>query len=300
MKLQLATTISDFDAYTDNSLDAIRYTHAAGFSLQDYSFGADFSRRNGFLGNDPEGYLREVLRLADKLGVRFVQAHAPMGRPIVKNEEYEDFMEVNHRCIEYCGKLGIPNIVVHSGYAFDLTKEQCFEQNKEFYNKLLPTAEKYNVNILTENFNIMCVDRVYWVDNARDERELIEYVDHPLFHGCYDTGHGNMNKIPTDEALRILGEHTFALHVQDNFGDDDSHFAPFFGSLSLDALMHGLQEIDYKGYFTFEAGILAPAYKRKNYAADTRLKQAPLHIKIQAEKLLYDIGVCILDAYDAL
>ena len=299
MKLRLATTISDFDAYTDDPLDAIRYAHASGFDHLDYSFGADFARRSHAYGADWEKHIENVLRLADKLGCDFVQAHAPMGRPIVKDEHYEDFIWCNLRAIECCARLGIKNLVVHSGYAYDLTKEQCFERNREFYEKLLPTAEKCGVNILTENFNRMCVDRVYWVDNARDERELIDYIGHPLFHGCYDAGHGNMNDMMADEALRILGEHTYALHVQDNFGDTDSHFAPFFGSLNLDALMHGLSDIGYDGYFTFEAGIMAPAYKRRRFDADKRLIQAPLHLKIQAEKLLHDIGEYILESYDA-
>jgi sugar phosphate isomerase/epimerase len=145
----------------------------------------------------------------------------------------------------------------------------------------------------------MCVEGLYWIDNAPDLRALIDYVDHPLFHACWDAGHGNMQEMPQDEALRILGEHVYALHIQDNLGTADSHIAPFCGSLNLDAVMHGLKDIDYKGYFTFESGnILLPASYRRPFEKDQRLAKAPLGLRIKAENLLYEMGKYILDAYD--
>ncbi|MBR4962268.1 MAG: sugar phosphate isomerase/epimerase, partial [Clostridia bacterium] len=209
------------------------------------------------------------------------------------------FTEDTIRCVEACGILGIPTVVVHSGYIKGLTIRETFEKNKIFYEKLFPMAEKYGVNILVENFNKMCVPGLYWIDNAADQRELIDYVNHPLFHGCWDAGHGNMQEMSQDESLRILGEHCYALHIQDNMGNDDQHMAPFFGTLNLDALMHGLIDIGYKGYFTFESGnILLPPNKRRPYEADKRLQRAPLALRLEAEKFLYAIGKTVLEAYD--
>lgn len=91
----------------------------------------------------------------------------------------------------------------------------------------------------------------------------------------------------------------YALHIQDNLGDTDAHIAPFFGSLNMDALMHGLMDIGYKGYFTFEAGnILPPPKQRRPFEKDKCLLRAPLELRIQAEKFLYEIGRCTLSAYD--
>ena len=297
--MKLATTISDFDAYTDSTFDKILHCADAGFRYLDYSFGSDFARGDGCFSTDWERYTKNVLRFAEERGLTFVQAHSPMGHPIIKNDRWEGFMAATKRCIECCQILGIPNIVIHSGYNYNLSREETFEQNKQFYEALLPTAERCGVNILTENFNKMCVDNLYWVDNAQDERDLIDYIGHPLLHACWDAGHGNMNDRSQDESLRILGSHVYALHVQDNLANDDHHFAPFFGTMNPDSLMHGLQEIGYHGYFTFEAGnLMLPAYKRKPYPQDTRLAQAPLFLKKQAEALLYNIGKYILETYD--
>lgn len=51
--------------------------------------------------------------------------------------------------------LGIPNIVVHSGYAKDMPKAETFKQNKLFYEDILKVAEKHGITVLTENFNKM-------------------------------------------------------------------------------------------------------------------------------------------------
>jgi sugar phosphate isomerase/epimerase len=220
-----------------------------------------------------------------------------MGKPLA--EDNAAFIADTARCVEACGAWGIPNLVVHSGYTPGLTVEQTYEQNKRFYTPLLECAEKYNVNILVENFNKMHVEGLYWIDNAPDLLGMVEYVNHPLFHAVWDVGHANMQEMPQDEALRMLGSHIRALHIQDNMGDHDSHLTPFLGTLSLDAVMNGLLDIGYNGYFTFEVGgIFLPANKRRPYERDTRLARAPLALRLAMERYLYELGKCVLESYN--
>lgn len=297
--MKLATTTADFSHYVNSQEEAILHIKKAGFKCADYSFGMDYSKKTGVAGKNPKEYLEKIKYFADENGVEFVQAHAPMGRPLIKNEDYESFIEANKVSISACGILGIKNIVVHSGYASGLSKEETFVKNKEFYYELLPVAEKYGVNILTENFDKMCNPKTFWIDNANDMRELIDIVNHPLFHCCWDVGHANMQEMPQDEQLKILGKDVLAIHIQDNFGNDDNHIAPFFGSMNLDSIMHGLLDIEYNGYFTFESdGMLCPLWRKRKYEKDDRLLYAPIEIKDKAESLLYDIGKHILTVYN--
>lgn len=295
--MKLATTTCDFEAYASTQQESMQYIAQSGFRFLDYNFCADYSRKNGVYSANWKEHLEDIRRQEDRLSVRFIQSHAPMGAPIAENND--EFVDATIRAIESCGILGIDNIVVHSGYSKGLTKEETYIRNKAFYERLFPMAEKYGVNILVENFNKMCIDGLYWIDNAADLREIIDFIDHPLFHACWDAGHGNMLETPQDEALRTIGHHVYALHVQDNNGNSDSHIAPFFGTLNLDSLMHGLKDIDYKGYFTFESSnIFLPPNWRRPFEQDKRLLRAPLDLRIQAEKLLYEIGKCTLTAYD--
>ena len=88
------------------------------------------------------------------------------------------------------------------------------------------------------------------------------------------------------------------LHVQDNRGDTDSHLLPFLGTMSMDALMNGLRDIDYHGYFTFEVGgIFTPPDQKRPFEKDTRLYKTPLSLKRAAERYMYELGRCVLEAY---
>ena len=133
-------------------------------------------------------------------------------------------------------------IIAYMATAFSLTAllSGCGNSNVDTTTsataELLPLAEECGICLLTENFNKMCVPDMYWVDSAQDERELIDYVDHPLLQGCWDTGHGNMQATSQREAVNLLGSRLRALHVQDNLGNEDHHFAPFFGTMDIDSL----------------------------------------------------------------
>jgi sugar phosphate isomerase/epimerase len=139
---------------------------------------------------------------------------------------------------------------------------------------------------------------LYWIDNATDLLRQIEVVDHPLFHAVWDAGHANMQEMPQDEELRLLGSHVRALHIQDNMQESDTHLVPFLGTMNLDAVMNGLLDIGYDGYFTFEVGgFFTPAGKRRKYERETRLAGAPLALKDAFERYLYDLGRVVLEAY---
>ena len=293
--MKLATTTGDFLQYTDSQAVALEHIRRAGFRYADYNFGGDYNMRNGVYSGDFDRYTDEIARAADGLGIKLVQAHAPMGKPL---EDDGSFLSDTLRCVDACGAWKIKNLVVHSGYRRGLSPEETFEENKAFFLPLLDRAEKYGVNILVENFNKMNIDGLYWIDNAPDLLRMIECVDHPLFHAVWDVGHANMQEMPQDEALGLLGKHVKALHIQDNMGDKDSHLTPFLGSLSLDAVMNGLMDIGYDGYFTFEVSAFAPAAKRRRSSCDDRLLQAPIEIRDAFERYLYELGKCILEKYN--
>lgn len=294
--MKLATTTGDFFSYTHSQTEAFAHIKKAGFRYVDYNFGRDYEAQSGIYSAGFQGYFEQIQEDAQKIGVTLVQAHAPMGKPLC--DEDGSFLASTLRCVDACGAWGIPNLVVHSGYAEGLSPEETFAKNREFFMPLLERAERYGVNILVENFNRMWKEGLYWIDNALDLLRMIEVVDHPLFHAVWDTGHANMKEMPQDEALRLLGSHVRALHVQDNLGNKDSHIAPFSGTLNLDSLMHGLLDIGYEGYFTFEVSNLAVAAEKRTFETDTRLATPPLAVRDAFDRYLYEIGKCILQTYN--
>ncbi len=295
--MKLCTTTGDYAHFTDDQTVALAHIREAGFHYADYNFGVDYNKKNGIYGADLPAYLDKVNEAQKHLGISLVQAHAPMGRPLADPDG--KFLADTALCVDACGAWGIQNLVVHSGYLQGLSRGETLDRNRDFFLPLLERAEKYGVNILVENFNKMCIDGLYWIDNAEDLLAMVERVKHPLFHAVWDVGHANMQEMPQDEQLRLLGGHVRALHIQDNMGDEDSHLCPYLGTLNLDAVMHGLMAIGYTGYFTFEVGrFFAPAEKRRSFERDTRLADAPIELRDAFEKYLYSLGKCVLEKYN--
>ena len=294
--MKLATTTGDFGGYTQDQSKSIEWIAESGFRYIDYNFHTDYCLRNGCLGKNAEQYMDMLKRCEERLGVKIVQAHAPIGNPFMENGDA--LTEATILSVNACAKLGIRDLVIHSAYAPGLSREETIEKNKDFYMPILREAEKHDISILTENLYKMTEPNTFWIDNAKDLLALIEYVDHPLFQAVWDTGHANMQETSQAESIRLLGRHLRGLHVNDNFGEVDSHIPPGFGTMNLDDLLCGLRSIGYDGYFTFEAfNFFDGAPPKRRFDADKRLASLNLETRKKAEDLLYGIGKNILSAY---
>ena len=294
--MKLASRTADFFGYTGSQAESLRHLRDAGFQYADYSFGSDYSSRSGIYSDDLHGHYDSVAQTADELGIQLIQAHSPMGKPL--DDPDGQFLADTKLCVEACGRWGIPNLVVHSGYLPNLSREETFLRNREFFMPLLEAAEKYGVNILVENFNRMYKEDVYWIDNATDLLLMIETVDHPLFHAVWDVGHANLQPMPQQEEMALLGSHIKALHIHDNMGDKDTHMIPFQGTMDMDSILCGLQDIGYRGYFTFEVGrFFTPTAQRRKDCEESRLNNVPLELQDAMEGYLYTLGKTVLEHY---
>lgn len=294
--MRLATTTGDFDIYTGSTLESIKLIHASGFRYIDYSFDYDFDHKTDAYSSDKDSYLKEILKLCDTLGVKLVQAHAPC-ISILDEKNYKAIEE----CIRVSGILGIPNVVVHSGYLRGVGREEFMKTNREIYSRLAEYADKHNVTVLTENYDKMVFDDTFWPDSAEALVELIDLVDHPRLKAVFDVGHANLEPMPIRDEIRLLGDRIKAIHVHDNNGRFDMHRAPFMGgSTSYDALISGLIDIGYEGYFTFEATKMAdslPSGHRKDEG--DKLLRLPINIRLELERILCSIGEWMLSQYGA-
>ena len=196
---------------------------------------------------------------------------------------------------------------MHSGHAPDIGKEEWFARNKAFYERLLPTAEACGVNILCENSTASNMGGRYFINSGRDMREFIDYVGHPLFHGCWDTGHANCEGAQYEEIL-ALGEHLYAIHYNDNHGAKDDHVAPFLGRLNHDEVMQALIDVGFGGYFTLECDSSLISYKqwtgpRRHFeraGKENKLSEPQLFMQQHIERMMYDTAKWMLSTYGLL
>lgn len=82
--MKLATTTSDYFAYSLSHTDILKHIRKAGFRYADYNFGRDYNQRDGVYSENIELYLYTVANAAEKDGIKLIQAHSPMGKPLIK------------------------------------------------------------------------------------------------------------------------------------------------------------------------------------------------------------------------
>lgn len=295
--MKLATTTGDYGKYDNTQVVALEHIKKAGFKYADYNFGKDYAHKNGVYSEDYKKYIDEFPSEVERIGIKLIQAHAPMGKPLADDDGV--FLQDTLRCVEACGKWGIPNLVVHSGYLPNISREENFELNKKFFMALLERAEEYGVNILVENFNKMYKEGVYWVDNATDLLEMIELVNHPLFHAVFDVGHANLQPMKQSDEIAILGKHLYALHIHDNNGLKDRHMPLYTGTIDIDDVMKGLLDIGYNGYFTFEVGnAIFPEGEKEKYINSDNCDEEKIEYQDAFENYLYSVGKSILEKHN--
>ncbi|MBO5714086.1 MAG: sugar phosphate isomerase/epimerase [Clostridia bacterium] len=296
--MKLATTTEDFCRFYQDDKSRVKELADAGFKCIDFSlFGRETDK---YMEGDWKNKVRELKTFADDLGVKFVQMHSPaFFEAGVHDADYELGLKTTIRSIEICKELGIEYTVVHGADNPSVkTREQKFELNRDWYKQLFPVMEQTGVQVLTENSpSTKRLDWWFPMVTGKDMYDLCEYVSHPLFHACWDTGHANIQNNQYDDIVAI-GKHLKAVHFNDNDGVNDLHTAPFMGTMNVDEIMHALIDIGYSGALTFESpSILGSIKRRRQFEKDNRLILAPIEVYRASEKLLYEIGKSILTTY---
>lgn len=230
---------------------AIRMIKEAGFDGFDFTMSSS-DKIIYADGNDYIDYVKNLKKLADEIGLPCLQAHAPSPTMRTK-EQIMPLVDMFLRSIDIAALLECKIMVVHPGSFLSA------EENKEFYDKMLPYAQEKGVIIATENM-------FKWKDEtetetvpsacgtAEDFVHHMEVITHPNFTACMDVGHASMvNCEGAPKIIRALGSHIGCLHVHDNDLFDDLHTFPFVGKMDWNEVCKALKDIGYKGHFTYEA-----------------------------------------------
>jgi len=307
--MRVATTTFDFSGYvnhrTANAADILAMLADSGCKYVDFSLALSDVPGSPLLEDGWEKWVNDIGNISARLGLKLIQSHS--SDTVYEYGEKRDYLtSIIKREIEVCGMLGIGGIVVHGIEKANGEREEVMEKNTEFYKELLPLAEKNGVEIYTEN---TCTANcpTYYLFDGKDMNELCERVNHPLFGACWDVGHGHVQGVDQYKEITTMGKNLKALHVHDNYGVADIHIQPYGGNVCYDALIKGLVDIDYKGYFTLEA-LCAPVSdrfcfcNRKPFEKDgvvyDKALMPPLALKIRSERLMLDTVRFMLEAYD--
>lgn len=242
----------------------------------------------------------KVGETAERLGIKLIQAHSS-DSVYDKGEARDHCDELIKREIEVCGMLGIPQMVVHAISKEGKTWKEFNAANIEFYRSLIGTAEKNNVSLLMENSCHQHGNGFYYYLYAEPLLTTIaDFGFHPLLNVCWDVGHANMQGADQHKELVNLGGRLKGLHIHDNYGNADNHLIPYFGNCNYDAILKGLLDISYKGYFDMEAYSLLPAATVGRAGDAEKLLNPSSELFVGAANLMYDIAKYMLSEYNCL
>ena len=144
--MKIANTTADFFKFCKTDIEKITELHRAGFRYIDlsmYSFTPDCA----YMQRDWRKEAEKLKSEADKMGVKFVQAHSQGGNSLADDKAHVEFLvAATLRSIEICEMLGIKNTVVHAGFKKGITKEE-FAEGKTYQNLMLENLKNLAIGL---------------------------------------------------------------------------------------------------------------------------------------------------------
>ena len=208
---------------------------------------------DGFFAEwDNEETINKLCKLSDELDMMFQSVHGPYTGCMdiwkggqVAEKAAEEILE----CVRACGQAGVPIVVLHPYYTFDLR----FGPNPEgieYFRRILEEAKKYGLKIAIENVE------------GEEHMDMIfrELGDYDNLGFCWDTGHEHCYS--ELDFIDLYGDRLIGTHINDNLGrsdasgrndsKDDLHLLPFDGDIDWNEIAARLKSTGFEGPLTFE------------------------------------------------
>lgn len=210
-------------------------------------------------------YYAQELAVIRDAGLAISQCHAPFPAYIPGRPEVLDYMiDAYKKCIEVCEQIGCGNIIIHGISLQPDDKENMPETievlNWKLYESLIPALQKCtHVTVCLENLfswqtNVGAVE-----GTCSDPHEAVRFIDtlnekagREAFGLCLDTGHLLLLRKDVRTYTPILGKRIKALHIHDNDGVTDRHYAPLTGKFDWAGFCDALRQVGYEGDLSFE------------------------------------------------
>lgn len=148
--------------------------------------------------------------------------------------------------------LGAKKVVLHPSMAWGMgafVLDKVHFHSQKFLKEIASVADSLGVTVCLENMmprNLLGVEPQYFEQVFKDLPNLMLTLD---------TGHANIesgNGQRLDEFLRRFGDRIGHVHVSDNSGLRDDHWAPGEGVIDFAGFITALKKIGYDDTITFE------------------------------------------------
>lgn len=229
-----------------NAEENLRKMKKHGYDCVDY--GKFINTDNDIFALDDAAFRSRMLEeryQIENAGLFVYQTHGPWRHPPKDEtiEERAERMQKMQKAIWGTAFLGGHYMVIHPIMPFGTgnrgSAEEVWHINKVFFKKLLKSAEEANVIICLENMPFP----EFSLSRPADIMRFVQEINSPWLKICLDTGHCTCLGESLAEAVGLFGNELKALHIHDNDGRRDLHWAPLRGVTDWDAFRKILCEL---------------------------------------------------------
>lgn len=255
MKLAFST-----NAYTRHSLiDALRGIKRAGFAGVEILADTPHAYPDAIDGTLTNGVKREL----DALGLAVSNINVNCSFGYWKDAPPEPYFEPSlispnpqHRAdrtrlirkaLEFAKDVGAANVSITSGRMLGgMPPEPAAKQFAESIRPILDRADQLNVDV-----GIECEPGLY-LEYVAELREWIDRLGHRRLGANLDVGHSQVIGESIPDAVKLLNDRIWNLHVEDIPGRKHYHMIPGQGTLDWQGLKRALIEVNYQRFLTVE------------------------------------------------
>jgi sugar phosphate isomerase/epimerase len=139
-------------------------------------------------------------------------------------------------------------VVFHAAYdkwRYGGRKDAWLENGLEVWRRVADEAGRLGVRVAVENV---------FDDGPEPLRMLIDKIDRPDFGFCFDSGHFNLfSTVPMEHWFEALGRRLIEVHLHDNDGTGDAHWAVGRGTVDFKKMFYLMQRHASSPLLTIEA-----------------------------------------------
>ena len=212
---------------------------------------------------DWEDQYKRIRETMESYGVKAAQTHLYYYNILRSCESTDEETDgLIRRSVAATGIVGAKWGAFHprSGHSFGYERKREAEENTKAINKLLDTADKYDVGIAVENIPVFpdCPQYNFFTSIPEEHIEFVDSFRCERVAACWDTGHANLMPMDQAESIRLLGNRIKILHMHDNLAQADNHSPPTTGFIRWNLIMNALRDIHFEGPLSLEVRTPAP------------------------------------------
>ncbi len=209
--------------------------------------------------NFPQTFDDERIARIKDLGQKYGMGYCLHSASYVNSAEMMPTVRLaaEQHLIEYihlAWKLGAENLVVHLGFHFSQYMEETYQALLQTYRTVVAEAERMKMPLVIENMNKLSPDsEINYLGTTIEElRVVMDEIQSPYLGLALDVGHAHLLPGGIEPFIDAFGPRIGGLHLHDNDGILDRHWALGKGTMDWRRLFERMKEIGYPGNATIE------------------------------------------------